>query len=221
MPRSRQTNGHAGVGAGALSLLLLPALLWTVVMPSSAAHAGGQGFTFDSRAVVERGSLGAWTSAFIDPGATLFHDGRFHMMYAAVPTWPHPLAIGYSSSEDGVTWKKESPEPILTGADTGLGYESIASNSVVVTDEGQWVLYFSLVYPGNAFVGAIARATAPAPLGPWTTDRAPVLLPGPDGAWDGKYVGNASVVKSAEGYRMYYTEPAPLPSAPSRRTMRT
>ncbi|MEM7226068.1 MAG: hypothetical protein AAF495_24025 [Pseudomonadota bacterium] len=168
-------------------------------------NAAGQGFSLHAKPVMERGSQGAWSASFIDPGAMTIHDGKFHMMFDALPKWPHPLAIGYASSEDGINWVKESDGPVLTAEDTGLDVKSIMANSMLVTDEGQWVLYFTLVDPEKHFVGKIARATAPSPLGPWTTDPEPVLEPGPEGAWDGKYVGNASVVQSDEGYRMYYT----------------
>jgi hypothetical protein len=45
--------------------------------------------------------------------------------------------------------------------------------SVLVEDDGTWVLYFSVGHfpASNPSAFAIGRATAPDPLGPWTVPR--------------------------------------------------
>jgi predicted GH43/DUF377 family glycosyl hydrolase len=53
--------------------------------------------------------------------------------------------------------------------------------------------------------GQIGRATAPGPDGPWTADPAPVLKKGTAGSWDSYQVSNPSVVKTTDGYVMYYS----------------
>jgi len=154
--------------------------------------------------VLRVGPAGAWDRAFLDPAAMIYHDGNFHSFYAGVPSWPHDLAIGHASSPDGVVWTRSGSDPVLTGAQADFETRSINSNSVIVTDEGQWMLYFSIA-THTAFTGSIGRAVAPGPTGPWVIDPEPVLQPGPKGAWDHRGVGNASVVKSDDGYIMYYS----------------
>ena len=180
-------------------------LLGVLIVAGSVAVQAEEFFVANKKPVITRGSLGGWTSLFVDPGAVVFHDEKFHMLFNALPSFTDPVAVGYTSSENATDWIKENPKPILTGADTGLGYDSIMASSALVTDSGQWILYFTLVYPRRTFDGAIGRATATSPNGPWTVDASPVLEPGKKGAWDGEYISNASVVKMPDGYRMYYT----------------
>jgi predicted GH43/DUF377 family glycosyl hydrolase len=52
--------------------------------------------------------------------------------------------------------------------------------------------------------GEIGRATAPAPTGPWTIDPNPVLNPGPGGSWDEVQVSAPNVLRTEDGYLMYY-----------------
>ncbi len=153
-----------------------------------------------------RASSGSWDSTYLDPGTVVFHENAFHMLYVAIPRWPHPLAIGYAKSVDGHEWVRQSDEPVLTFDQTGsLSATSIIASSALVTEDGLWVLYFTSVASGEAFYGQVARATAPGPKGPWTVDPEPVLIPGPEGAWDGLAVGDASVVRHNDGYALYYT----------------
>lgn len=171
------------------------------VMP--AAHAD-QGFAINENPVVSGPSQGAWARAFIDPGAVVEHDGELHMFYSAVPKWPHPLAIGYTVSADGRTWRDGDGTPILSTDNFGTDNQSVMSTSAVVGDDGRWMLFFTIVDPTKNFLGAIGRATASSPEGPWTVDAQPVLTQGRKGAWDGRFIGSASVVKTEDGYRMYY-----------------
>lgn len=185
-----------------LQRLVCSAVFLLIINPVSASDLG---FKLNENLIIQRGSLGPWSSGFIDPGATIYHEGKFHMLLAAVAVWPEQLVVGYATSENGLDWRTESESPVLQAKDTGLDFWSIASNSVVINDDNEWVFYFSLIYPGKFFTGEIGRATASSPLGPWKTDTESVLKPGPEGSWDGDHIGNASVVKTSDGYRMYYT----------------
>src|SRR3972149_318727 len=80
------------------------------------------------------------------------------------------------------------------------------ASSVLVDDDGTWVLYFyTWDSPGwPAGQSKIGRATAPSPTGPWTADLQPVLFPGPAGAWDEYAVLAPSVIKTETGYEMYF-----------------
>ena len=154
--------------------------------------------------VLPVGPSGAWDAAFVDPAAVIYQDGTFHSFYAGVPSWPYDLAIGHASSPDGVNWTRSGPDAVLTGSTANFETQSINSNSVIVTDDGQWMLYFTIATHGS-FKGSIGRAVAPSPTGPWSIDPEPVLQPGPKGAWDHRGIGNASVVQSDSGYVMYYS----------------
>lgn len=152
--------------------------------------------------VLPRGPADAWDGGLIDPGAMIFNRGRFHMLYNAIPSWPHPLAVGYATSVDGLSWQRESTTPVLPSAPVPFGGWTLRANSVIVEGE-TWILYFSVGGEGR-LEGRIGRASAPGPTGPWTFDAEPVLEPGPDAAWDSEAVGDAKVMPDAQGYVMYY-----------------
>lgn len=182
--------------------LLLAALL---VSLAQGAHAETGFALHTEKPALARAGGGNWDSAYVDPGTVMFHDGAFHMFYVAIPRWPHPLAIGYARSSDGFEWARQADGPVLTHDQTGaIAATSIIASSALVTEDGTWVLYVTSVAPGEAFYGSVIRATAPGPLGPWTVDPEPALTPGSDGAWDGVAIGDASVVRTADGYAMYY-----------------
>ena len=77
--------------------------------------------------------------------------------------------------------------------------------SSVIIDGDTWVMYLTAATTYGQLTGAIGRATAPAPGGPWTVDPEPVLEPGARGGWDAGGIGHASVVRTEDGYRMYYS----------------
>jgi hypothetical protein len=146
-----------------------------------------------------------WDNQYTDPGAVLFHDGKFHMLRNGFIGWPAPVQIAYTVSEDGRTWEKMGEDPVLRTEDIPYAGLAALASSLLVEDDGTWVLYF-YTWPQNRLSqqGTIGRATAPAPEGPWTPDPEPVLLPGEAGDWDEGQLVSPSVVKTPEGYMMFY-----------------
>ncbi len=66
------------------------------------------------------------------------------------------------------------------------------------------VLSLAIVLAGVLLV--VGGAVLAGPQGPWIKDAAnPVLLPGPAGSWDGRYVYGQAVIKDGAGYQMWYT----------------
>jgi hypothetical protein len=159
-------------------------------------------WTLSPGPVLARGPEGAWDSGLVDPGAMIFHRGRFHMLYNAIPSWPHPLAVGYATSVDGLSWQRASEAAVLAPEEVPFGGWTIRANSLVVEGE-TWILYVS-VGDENRLEGRVGRATAPSPTGPWTFDAEPVLEPGEGDSWDSRAVGDAKVMPDARGYVMYY-----------------
>ena len=154
--------------------------------------------------ILSVGSNG-WESAFIDPGAVIYHDGQFHMFYNGISGWPAHVQVGYATSPNGENWTRMSDEPVFTGEGIDYTGVSIFVSSVVVAEDGTWMLYFYTIDTGNfSGPGKIGRATASTPFGPFVADPEPVLLPGPEGSWDEHAVLNPSVVQTDDGYAMYY-----------------
>jgi predicted GH43/DUF377 family glycosyl hydrolase len=156
--------------------------------------------------IVQRGSEGSWYETFTDPGAVVYHDGAFHMFHNGFNGWPAPVGIAYSRSEDGENWSLVQEDPVFVGDDLDYVGLTVLASSALVEDDGTWVLYFytwdQRTWPAPTKIG---RATAPEPTGPWTADPEPLLSQGGEGEWDEYAVRVPSVIKTDDGYVMFYT----------------
>ena len=185
-------------------LLILAFLL---LLASSASAQEGLFTLASDQPAVEHGPGGEWDGQYTDPGAVFYYDGAFHMFRNGFRGWPTAVSIGYLTSPDGITWTEASEDPVMTTEDVPYAKIAALASDAMVLDDGTWVLYFYTwnSYSSTTAPGAIGRATAPAPTGPWTPDPAPVLNPGSEGSWDDLMVNAPRIVKTDDGYRMYYT----------------
>lgn len=163
---------------------------------------------YEGNPILQRSNNPNWDNQFLDPGAMVYHEGMFHMFFNGINGFPAPVGVGYATSPDGYQWTRQTTEPILSAEalqDTNFPGSNLFVTSALVEPDGTWILYFYTL-SGGGFMGPgeIGRATAPAPTGPWTIDLDPVLNPGPSGAWDDVQVSGPNVLKTEEGYLMYY-----------------
>jgi predicted GH43/DUF377 family glycosyl hydrolase len=190
-------------------LLMLALLALLVFVPAAAAQDSeiADVFTlFSTEPVVTHGERGEWDGRYTDPGAVVYHDGMFHMFRNGFQGWPASVEIGYLTSPDGLNWTEVSEAPVLMSDDVPFAGVAALASSALVEDDGTWVLYFYTweSQSGNRAPGRIGRATADAPEGPWTVDPEPVLEPGSEGSWDSEMVTAPRVVRTEDGYVMYY-----------------
>lgn len=159
---------------------------------------------YENNPVLIRGTDGTWDVESVFSPHVVFKDGTYHMFYSgtASPTL-QPIAIGYATSPDGLSFARHTSNPILEG--DGSGFDALQVTEGVPLVEGDtWVLYYNAgSQPGPG--PAIGRATAPAPTGPWTRRDDPVLVSGGPGEWDSGFVMPNAVIATDEGYVMYYT----------------
>jgi len=162
----------------------------------------------EANPVLQQSNNPAWDNLYIDPGGMVYHEGVFHMFFNGINGFPVPVGVGYATSPDGYHWTRQGDEPVLIAMQMN-GSNILGSNlfvtSALVEDDGTWVLYFYTLR-GSTFngLGQIGRATATAPTGPWTIDLDPVLKPGSQGSWDDVQVTGPDVIKTDNGYVMYY-----------------
>jgi predicted GH43/DUF377 family glycosyl hydrolase len=156
--------------------------------------------------IIEAGDGGAWSRSLHNSGAVIFHNGQFHMFRNGYPALPGNAVIGYATSPDGVHWNHYEDNPVMRTEDVPYAPQMIMASSVHVESDGKWVMYF-LIWDTQQVPGAIGRATASSPTGPWIPDAEPVLLPGGEGAWDSAQVTQPIVLfdEAAKNYLMYYT----------------
>ncbi len=158
-----------------------------------------------SNPVIPRGVEGEWDAGFTYGGQVIYHAGLFHMFYAGGADFSiQPSAIGYATSEDGLTWTKYEGNPILE-LDPARAANGIRM-AVPVVDGNTWILYLN---PHERYDVAdqslsILRATASSPEGPWTIDDQPIMEAEGGRDWDGHLVAANAVLKVDQEYILYY-----------------
>lgn len=157
--------------------------------------------------VIDRSTHELLDQKYSNPGAMIYHDGQFHMFRNGFSAWPHRTTVTYLTSPDGLEWTLVGDEPVITKDEVPYAGRLIMASSVIVEDDGTWVLYFYTWDNSSAPIGegTIGRATAESPEGPWTADEKPLLVKGSEDAWDNQQVGVPSVVKYDDMYYMYYS----------------
>ncbi len=193
------------LSASIAAAMVLALLLIAGNATRSSAQGTGLFTLYGTNPIVEHGEFGQWDGTFTDPGAVMYYNGKFHMFRNGFKAWPASVQVGYVTSTDGYTWQKQGSDPVLTTDQVPYAGVAALASSVVVKDDGTWVMYFYTWEKSfTPFTGAIGRATAPGPSGPWTPDATVVLKPGTGDAWDSAQVSSPSVVRTDNGYAMYY-----------------
>ena len=161
---------------------------------------------FDEYPIIKRGA--GWDSAAIFPGDVFVHDGILHMFYTGSAGQGKDSSLdttGYAISVDGIEWHRTSDDPIEFEGETGNILGTSFIGSVYQEPDGTWVMFISCWVEGEGMITGMCQASAQEPAGPWTIDDHPVLLTGPNDAWDGSYIFATDVIKTEQGYYMYYS----------------
>jgi predicted GH43/DUF377 family glycosyl hydrolase len=141
---------------------------------------------------------------FVNPGGVVHHEGMFHMLRNSFTAYPGSSSTTYLTSQDGLRWDAVAEEPVLSTTDVPfVDRGTIVFPMSLLVDGETWVAYF-YTFSGADRPGSIGRATAPDAAGPWAVDPEPVIEPGPAGAWDGLRVAEPSVVRTDDGWMMWY-----------------
>ncbi len=128
------------------------------------------------------------------------HGGVYRMWYtgqARGKSW-----IGYATSPDGKTWKRESETPVLSATEP---WEKVAVMCPHVLFDDRAGLYRMWYSGGEQFEpDAIGYATSEDDL-TWEKHPAnPVFRPDPASAWEKDRVTACQVVRHGDGYVMFY-----------------
>jgi predicted GH43/DUF377 family glycosyl hydrolase len=150
------------------------------------------------------GSSGDWDSLYVSTGPVIYYDTLYHMWYTGGMD-EDTARIGHATSPDGITWTKDTNNPVLdVGPDGDWDESSVFSGGALVIDSVFHLWYtghFSLV---NNAAFRIGHATSPDGI-TWTKDtNNPVLDVGPTGTWDDTWVEAGSVVYDGNIYHMWY-----------------
>lgn len=159
-------------------------------------------FTFASDQPTVSREMTGIAEAYINPGAVIEADGVLHMFANVFTAWPGRVQVPHLTSTDGRAWTLDPADPVLTSDEIPFDAAGADVSTGFLADDGTWVLIFETVSSIHPWV--LGRATAPAPEGPWTIDPDPILEPGPEGSIDAGGLHWPSVVRTDEGYALYY-----------------
>ena len=160
--------------------------------------------------VLEPGLSGAWDSSSVALGSVLWNGTIFMMWYrGSNPTAFASGAVGLATSKDGVSWAKDSHNPVLTATAIDQGY--IASPYVIRF--GQLPTYY-MWYTGKnskfTQFTSILLATSYDGLN-WSKRLHPVFSPSSDPtAWDSGSVYSPSVYFNGNNtFWLWYSSTGP------------
>ena len=152
-----------------------------------------------------RGSQPEWPMDVIEPGAVLYHEGRFHLFFNTFTDWPGKTLIWHATSETGREWIAGS-RPLLAADEQPFPGFTFFVSSAIVLEDGTWLLFLYTLDEGrDGAKGGILVASAPDPAGPWLLDPNYVIAPGPEGSWDGARVAEPMVLHAQDQFWMYYS----------------
>ncbi len=151
--------------------------------------------------VLDKGSDGDWDDIWVIVGQVTFKDTTFHIWYGGWDGTDDNLITGHATSQDGVSWTKDSLNPVLTAG----SWDSPRCFPGSVFFDGST---FHMWYGGGALAAwRIGYATSE-DGSHWTKQTdSPVLNVGPTGDWDDKFVTPGSVLfdSTSQIYRMWYS----------------
>ena len=165
---------------------------------------------YGANPVLTKGDPGDWDDEGVGSCSVIWDadDSLYKMWYTGTPdsTSSAIPAIGYATSNDGISWVKPGSNPVLQG-DAGEWDEAgVLSPCVIKEGPGSYKMWYS----GRAVdssIGSLQIGYATSTDGiSWTKSGSnPVLTKGTDPSWDSRGVGVGSVVKISGNYKMWFT----------------
>ncbi len=140
----------------------------------------------------------------VSDGVPLVIDGTWVLYYnASGRAGPGPT-IGRATAPSPTGPWKRLREPVLRSGETGAWDAGFVIPQSVIPVEGGYVMYYAggTDQPGEPAM--IGRATSPDGVN-WEKHGEPVLRPGASGDWDDESLWGCSVLKTRDGWEMFYS----------------
>lgn len=156
---------------------------------------------YSGNPILTPGPSGSWDDVWVDSPNVLFMDGTFHMWYSG--NNGTITQSGHATSPDGITWEKDTLNPVLK-VESGEWDDIMCYQPSVIFDGYTYHMWYS---GGGAFLWRIGYAYS-FDGEHWTKENSqnPVLEPGTLGSWDETYVGGCGVILfSNTTAKMWYT----------------
>ncbi len=154
--------------------------------------------------VLTPGPAGAWDSAQVALGSVIWNGTSFLMWYSGSDTTTNTAgAVGFATSQDGISWTKDPHNPILSTS--GLDQQYMATPYVI--SDG---VRFNMWYTGKNATSSTTPTTILYALSfgntQWVKWSTAVLAPSSNPTmWDSAGVYSPSVLYDGTNYDLWYT----------------
>ena len=156
-------------------------------------------FKYEQNPVMDVGSAGTWEGNGIIASRVIFQDSLYRMWYLGFGAGDI-ARTGHATSRDGVTWTKDTLNPVLSQGPPGSWESRGAATGYVVFTGSSYKMWYAGL--DNASIFRIGYATSPDGRS-WTKAASnPILGPG---SWYSTGPTIPSVLPdSLEGFRMWF-----------------
>lgn len=143
-----------------------------------------------------------WENIAVTHPHVIREEGCFRMWYSAGRI-TDPDAIGAAESKDGVHWERVREEPVFApNKEKYWEMAKVHSCFVCPKENGSYTMFY--VGEDGDGVPGIGTARSKDGVTDWQRNPANPVIAGTDGFWDWRGAGKASVLRSEEGYRIWY-----------------
>lgn len=151
--------------------------------------------------LLEPGPPGSWDEDEINHASVLIHNTTYHMWYSGIDA-EHDNRIGHATSPNGISWSKDSANPVLNlGTTTPWDTNEAIHPSVIFENDT-----FKMFYNGYGVNTQRILYAYSSDGTNWTGYTAhPMLQPAAFGTWDGWELGPLCVLTDGNDYHMWYT----------------
>ncbi|UCH90156.1 MAG: hypothetical protein JSV49_05840 [Thermoplasmata archaeon] len=155
---------------------------------------------YSKNPVLDIGPLNSWDDTHVDAPTVIYDGSQYKMWY--VGDDGTTTRIGYANSTDGITWTKNSSNPVLDIGSAGAWDSDYIHHPTVLYNGTTYQMWYA-GYNGTST--RIGYATSHNETN-WTKNaNNPVLKNGSSGSWDDAHVSTPTVIYEDSKYKMWYT----------------
>ena len=178
-------------------------LIFLFTQQTSNSHAQTVWTKYENNPIVDAGPEGSWDSNGAAHPAVLKRGSTYLMWYSGFDADGF-IRIGHARSNDGIHWKKYKNNPVIDLGAPGEWDDFWINAPKVIFHHGKFHLWYWGVNTSGFGGSAMGYATSRDGIH-WEKHPAnPVMVAGPEGAWDDFYVSNGDVLYQNGTFRMWY-----------------
>ena len=159
---------------------------------------------YQGNPVITTGPFGSWDYHWIAVGSVVKQDSQYAMWYSGAPPSGDQPQSGRATSIDGITWQKDTLNPVLKVGPLGAWDDDAAFVPNVLVDSSGYKMWYA-GWKGQQY-GYTQIGLAKSIDGiSWQKDSLnPVLSFGQSSDWDASYLDPDAVLFDGSIYKMWY-----------------